>query len=412
MDHMEQKKKKIYITKERKKMSQFQEKKKRYDKITELQTLKQNIDLEQADKSRLQRQLSSLRDPLYESKQKVKKRMMNPVQKRTWSKSFQAKAADKDDYESSTIPNMKNVFNEMDTLIKTNKSKMIIDKLNSLTKNKNQLVEYKQIFSNKLDKLESTSDTTKLNEEVAALKQQLQRQSLKLNELADIELNIRDVRKTNQQKEKYLQQYERKIMNQQNRYNEFQNAIKNVSLKNGMQEERRTTVVRYSLYVAYICLLLMTILTILTITSDNRRTHLSGFKYVIDKVLFGILFVALISYLYHMNIKTHMMELNVITIIYTLILMLMISIHRNKNKEVFTEEDKKKFTIALSIKLGLLCLLFVYLLISNKTYKYYSVGSIGLQVKSKVRTELTKSIAMMITTVIGIVTANTLQYLR
>lgn len=57
-------------------MSQFQEKKKRYDKINELQTLKNNLDLEEMDKTVLQRQLKSLKDPLYQSKQKLKERMI------------------------------------------------------------------------------------------------------------------------------------------------------------------------------------------------------------------------------------------------------------------------------------------------------------------------------------------------
>jgi len=412
-------------------MSQFQEKKKRYDKIKELQTLKNNIDLEEMDKTVLQRQLKSLKDPLYQSKQKLKERMISEKKKQKanledksffdflsfpWSKSSQTTGGRssqvEDDYTTKAKANMKNVFNEMDTLRNTNKSNMIIDKLNSLNKNKNQLVESRQLFSNKLDKLESESYNTKLNEKLKVLKQQTQRQDLKLNELADIELNIRDVRKTNQQKQKYLQQYETKIMNQKNRYNQIQKAFQEMSIINELQQKKRTTIVRNSLYVAYVCLILMTILTILTLTSENRRSHLSGFKYVIDKVLFCISFVALSSYLYHINIKTHMMELNVITIIYTLMIIVMISIHQKKNRKIFTEEDKKKFTIALSIKLCLISFLLAYLLVTSKVYKDYNPGSLIAQLKGKVRTQLTTSIAMMITTVIGIVAANTLQYLK
>jgi hypothetical protein len=411
-------------------MSQFQEKKKRYDKINELQTLKNNLDLEEMDKTVLQRQLKSLKDPLYQSKQKLKERMISEKKKQKanledksffdflsfpWSESSQTTGRSsqvEDDYTTKAKANMKNVFNEMDTLRNTNKSNMIIDKLNSLNKNKNQLVESRQLFSNKLDKLESKSNNTKLNEKLRVLKQQTQRQYLKLNELADIELNIRDVRKTNQQKQKYLQQYERKIMNQQNRYKQFQNEFQKMSIINELQQRKRTTIVRNSLYVAYVCLILMTILTILTLTSENRRSYLSGFTYVIDKVLFCISFVALSSYLYHINIKTHMMELNVITIIYTLMIIVMISIHQKKNRKIFTEEDKKKFTIALSIKLGLISFLLAYLLVTSKVYKDYNPGSLILQVKSKVRTQLTTSLSMMITTVIGIVAANTLQYLK
>ena len=411
-------------------MSQFQEKKKRYDKIKELQNLKNNLDLEEIDKTVLQRQLKSLKDPLYQSKQKLKERMISEKKKQKansedksffdflsfpWSESSQKTGRSsqvEDDYTTKAKANMKNVFNEMDTLRNTNKSNMIIDKLNSLNKNKNQLVESRQLFSNKLDKLESKSDNTKLNEKLKVLKQQTQRQYLKLNELADIELNIRDVRKTNQEKQKYLQQYERKIMNQQNRYKQFQNEFQKMSIINELQQKKRTTIVRNSLYVAYVCLILMTILTILTLTSENRRSHLSGFKYVIDKVLFCISFVALSSYLCHINIKTHMMELNVITIIYTLMIIVMISIHQKKNRKIFTEEDKKKFTIALSIKLGLISFLLAYLLVTSKVYKDYNPGSLIVQLKGKVKTQLTTSIAMMITTVIGIVAANTLQYLR
>ena len=407
-------------------MSQFQEKKKRYDKIKELQNLKNNIDLEEMDKTVLQRQLKSLKDPLYQSKQKLKERMISEKKKQKanledksffdflsfpWSKSSQ-ETGRSSQVDTKAKANMKNVFNEMDTLRNTNKSNMIIDKLNSLNKNKNQLVESRQLFSNKLDKLESESDNTKLNEKLKVLKQQTQRQYLKLNELADIELNIRDVRKTNQQKQKYLQQYETKIMNQKNRYNQIQKAFQEMSIINELQQKKRTTIVRNSLYVAYICLILMTILTIFTLTSDNRRSHLSGFKYVIDKVLFGISFVALSSYLYHINIKTHMMELNVITIIYTLMIIVMISIHQKKNRKIFTEEDKKKFTIALSIKLGLISFLLAYLLVTSKVYKDYTPGSLIVQVKNKVRTQLSTSLSMMITTVIGIVAANTLQYLK
>ena len=90
----------------------------------------------------------------------------------------------------------------------------------------------------------------------------------------------------------------------------------------------------------------------------------------------------------------------------------MISIHQKKNRKIFTKEDKKKFTIALSIKLGLISFLLAYLLVTSKMYKDYNNNALIAQVKSKVKTRLTSSIAMIITTVIGIVAANTLQYLK
>lgn len=312
-------------------------------------------------------------------------------------------------------PQMKNVFNQMEKLKNSKNLTLIIDRLNSLKKDKNQLAKYRREFNQKLDTLQSTSENTRLKEEVAKLKQKTQSQQsiMNVNDLADIEVKIRDARTSNQQKEKYLQEYEKRILNQQTRYKQIQTAFQKLTLQNGVQNQKRSKIVRYSLLFAYSCLLLMTILTIVTLISENKKRHLFGFNYITDKVVFGLSFVALIVYLYHINIKTHMLDLNVITILYTLILILLILIHRKKKKEEeFTEEDNKKFTIALSIKLGLICLLFLYLLISSQMYKDYIMNSFIVQVKTKVRTQLTTSIAMMITTVIGIIGANTLQYLK
>ena len=60
-------------------------------------------------------------------------------------------------------------------------------------------------------------------------KTQSQQSIMNVNDLADIEVKIRDARTSNQQKEKYLQQYEKKIMNQQTRYKQLQTAFQKVS---------------------------------------------------------------------------------------------------------------------------------------------------------------------------------------
>ena len=101
-------------------------------------------------------------------------------------------------------PQMKNVFNQMEKLKNSKNLTLIIDRLNSLKKDKSQLAKYRREFNQKLDTLQSKSENTRLKEEVAKLKQKTQSQQsiMNVNDLADIEVKIRDARTSNQQKEK------------------------------------------------------------------------------------------------------------------------------------------------------------------------------------------------------------------
>ena len=195
--------------------------------------------------------------------------------------------------------------------------------------------------------------------------------------------------------------------------------IQQLDSSNNAIENKRVKIVQYSLYFGFLCLTLMIILNAFILKSKNRRKKLTGSTNIVDKVLFSLSFVSFISYLIHLNIRKHIIDLNIITITYALILILMILIHQKKivDVEEFTQQDKKNFMILISIKLVLLSLLFVYLFLTSRIYK--DTNSLQKLIKDAIKKQLTttvkkdflKSLSMIVTTVVGIAVANVFQYL-
>lgn len=398
-------------------MQPVQQIKKRVQRIKELEQLKKDIYLEEKDRKRLEKQLESLRDPLHKSRLSVNQRMSMPIQKRNFNKVDQnpllASINSKEDFN--------NVLSQMNTsratLAKENQVKGMIGKLQSLKKNKNQLQESSQSVSTEMNNLQKKTENDILKIELLRLKKQKENQSFDFNELNNLEYKIRDARTTNQQKKKLLEQYEQTLLKQQNRNNSFMSTLQNISSINSIQQQKRIEIAQYSLYIGFICLGLITILNIVILVSKNQRKYLSGITYVVDKVLFGLSFISFYIYMYHLNIRKQISNLNIITITYTLILILMILIHKKKDKETFSEKDKQNFMIVLSIKVALLSFLLVYLFITSRIYKdseslkeFINVAIIK-PVSTNVKNDFIRSITTMITTVIGLVAANALQYL-
>ena len=222
-----------------------------------------------------------------------------------------------------------------------------------------------------------------------------------------------------QDTKKLLEEYKTLIQKQQQKNNELKNNIEQVERSKTVVENKQIKIVQYSLYFGFLCLSLMIILNAFILKSKNRRKKLTGSTNILDKVLFSLSFVSFISYLIHLNIRKHLVDLNIITITYTLIMILMILIHQKKivDVEEFTKKDKKNFMILISIKLGLLFFLFVYLFLTSRIYKDTQSlqklikDAIKQQVTNSVKKDLLKSISMIVTTVIGIAIANIFQYL-
>lgn len=398
-------------------MQPNQQIKKRINRIKELEQLKKDIYLEEKDRKRLDKQLKSLRDPLYQSRLSVNQRMSKPIQKRNFNKvdqnPFLASINSKEDFN--------NVLSQMNTsratLSKENQVKEIIGKLQSLKKNKNQLQESRQSVSTEMNNLQSKTQNNIIKNELLRLKQERENKSFDLNVLNNLEHKIRDARTTNQQKNQLLEQYEKLLVKQQNKNNSFMSSLQNISSINSIQQQKKIEIAQYSLYVGFICLGLITMLNTVILVSKNQRKYLSGITYVVDKVLFGLSFISFYIYMYHLNIRKQITNLNIITITYTLILILMILIHKKKDKEMFSEKDKQNFMIVLSIKVALLSFLLLYLFITSRIYKdseslkeFINVAIIK-PVSTNVKNDFVRSITTMITTVIGLVAANAFQYL-
>jgi hypothetical protein len=398
-------------------MQPTQQIKKRVNRIKELEQLKKDIYLEEKDRKRLDKQLKSLRDPLYQSRLSVNQRMSKPIQKRNFNKvdqnPFLASINSKEDFN--------NVLSQMNTsratLSKENQVKGIIGKLQSLKINKNQLQESRQSVSTEMNNLQSKTQNNIIKNELLRLKQERENKSFDLNVLNNLEHKIRDARTTNQQKNQLLEQYEKLLVKQQNKNNSFMSSLQNISSINSIQQQKKIEIAQYSLYVGFICLGLITMLNIVILASKNQRKYLSGITYVVDKVLFGLSFISFYIYMYHLNIRKQITNLNIITITYTLILILMILIHKKKDKETFSEKDKQNFMIVLSIKVALLSFLLLYLFITSRIYKdseslkeFINVAIIK-PVSTNVKNDFVRSITTMITTVIGLVAANAFQYL-
>lgn len=237
----------------------------------------------------------------------------------------------------------------------------------------------------------------------------------KTSEFENVESRIQESKKTNQ----LLEEYKSLVKKQETKNNKLKSMIEQLDNSNNAIENKRVKIVQYSLYFGFLCLTLMIILNAFILKSKNRRKKLTGSTNIVDKVLFSLSFVSFISYLIHMNIRKHLIDLNIITITYALILILMILIHQKKivDVEEFTNKDKKNFMILISIKLVLLFLLFVYLFLTSRIYKDTSSlqklikDAIKKQLTTTVKKDFLKSLSMIVTTVVGIAVANVFQYL-
>ena len=238
----------------------------------------------------------------------------------------------------------------------------------------------------------------------------------KTSEFENVESRIQESKKTNQ----LLEEYKSLVKKQETKNNKLKSMIEQLDNSNNAIENKRVKIVQYSLYFGFLCLTLMIILNAFILKSKNRRKKLTGSTNIVDKVLFSLSFVSFISYLIHMNIRKHLIDLNIITITYALILIIMILIHQKKivDVEEFTKKHKKNFMILLSIKLLLLSLLFVYLFLTSRIYK--DTNSLQKLIKDAIKKQLTttvkkdflKSLSMIVTTVVGIAVANVFQYLE
>ena len=237
----------------------------------------------------------------------------------------------------------------------------------------------------------------------------------KTSEFENVESQIQESQNT----KPLLTEYKSLVKKQEKKNDELKNMIKQLDSSNNAIENKRVKIVQYSLYLGFLCLTLMVILNTFILKSKNRRKKLTGSTNIVDKVLFSLSFVSFISYLIHLNIRKRLIDLNIITITYALILILMVLIHQKKivDVEEFTKKDKKNFMILISIKLALLFLLFVYLFLTTRIYKdtlslqNFIKDAITKEVKNSFKKDLLKSISMIVTTVVGIVVANTFQYL-
>lgn len=280
------------------------------------------------------------------------------------------------------------------------------------TKNKTILPERKNLLK-KLEQIKNKTEDNELRKKIKNI--DLNKYIPKTLEFENVENKIQRSQETKQ----FLTEYKSLVKKQEKKNDELKNVIQQLDSSNNAIENKRVKIVQYSLYFGFLCLTLMIILNAFILKSKNRRKKLTGSTNIVDKVLFSLSFVSFISYLIHLNIRKHIIDLNIITITYALILILMILIHQKKivDVEEFTQQDKKNFMILISIKLVLLSLLFVYLFLTSRIYK--DTNSLQKLIKDAIKKQLTttvkkdflKSLSMIVTTVVGIAVANVFQYL-
>lgn len=285
--------------------------------------------------------------------------------------------------------------------------------LSKFKQKKDKLLPGRRNLIQKLKDLSKETKDKKIKNQINSLN--LSDYKFKISEFENLERQILSSEKRKQ----LLTNYKNLINNQERKNNELETKIKYFDESTSVLDSKRVKIVQYSLYLGFLCLTLMVILNTFILKSKNRRKKLTGSTNIVDKVLFSLSFVSFISYLIHLNIRKRLIDLNIITITYALILILMVLIHQKKivDVEEFTKKDKKNFMILISIKLALLFLLFVYLFLTTRIYKdtlslqNFIKDAITKEVKNSFKKDLLKSISMIVTTVVGIVVANTFQYL-